>query len=86
MSLRENFNRFYNSLQKSIEDENWYSALVLAVTLPDICCTLDESKVMVSNNKAHINSNEAYIKWFDKYINDYIWEWYKNGRVTETVV
>jgi len=64
MSLRGNFTTFIEALEKSIANENWYSALIVAVTLPDICCSVD-------GTKPDKNSRDPYVKWFDKYIHDF---------------
>lgn len=32
---------FTNAVKNSLEQENWYSALTLALTLPDICGKLE---------------------------------------------
>lgn len=48
------------SLQQSVDDKNWYGALIIALTIPDICSKLENPKE---------NTNKRYPKWFDKYIN-----------------
>ena len=35
--------RFVESIKKSIEEENWYSALSLTLIMPDICSNLENS-------------------------------------------
>lgn len=50
---------FINAVRNSIKEENWYAALTLALTLPDIC-----GKLELENLK----SAKRYIKWFNKYI------------------
>ncbi|ELB2923219.1 hypothetical protein QMT33_002795 [Vibrio alginolyticus] len=54
--------RFIDSIEKSVEDENWYSALYLALTLPDICARLESENGKTSGAK--------YIAWYDKYMLD----------------
>lgn len=52
-------NRFTGAIEMSLQSENWYSALFLAMTLPDICCRL-ETGVKVKGG--------TYEAWFDKYL------------------
>lgn len=79
MNLQKKFQPYYSSLHELIQSENWHGALIVAVTLPDICCTLDGTK---KNN----NSKASYIKWFDKYIDDYILTWYSKEGPAKTAV
>ena len=51
--------RFVESIEKSIETENWYGALTLAITLPDICGRLNNPKW---------GSQKRFEKWFNKYM------------------
>lgn len=67
MNLKDNFEPFSNSLKQAIQDENWYAALITAVTLPDICCTLD-------GTKKGKHSKDPYIVWFNKYVGKYHYE------------
>jgi hypothetical protein len=50
---------YINSVRQSVKNQNWYSALSLAITLPDICGRLESPKLY---------SFERYKKWFDKYM------------------
>lgn len=52
-------NSFLDALEMAIETENWYSALFLALTLPDICGKIDEPTTKSSNR---------YINWYNKYL------------------
>lgn len=47
------------SIENSLQNKNWYSALVLSLILPDICGKIE------GNNKS---SSERYPEWFDKYL------------------
>lgn len=47
-----------NAMMKSCDDANWYGALFLAMTLPDIC---GKCEGLPQNPK-------RYIEWFDKYL------------------
>jgi hypothetical protein len=51
--------RFTNAIQASISSGNWYGALTLALTIPDICGRLE--------NPA-IGSRDRYISWWDRYM------------------
>lgn len=53
--------RFTKAIEKSIENENWYSALTLALTIPDICGR-------ISYPEFEKKSEKRYVKWFDKYM------------------
>ncbi len=62
-TLEIHMGKFIDSIKSAIYQENWYAALTIAVTLPDICCRLD-------GTKPDNYSREPYIKWFDKYVGD----------------
>lgn len=47
------------SIENSLQNKNWYSALVLSLILPDICGKLE------GNNKS---SSERYPEWFNTYL------------------
>lgn len=51
--------RFVTSINKSLQTENWYAALSMALTVPDICGWLVEPKA---------GSQKRYEAWFDKYL------------------
>lgn len=53
--------RFTQAIKKSVESENWYSALTLALTIPDICGRLSYPDLKKKSEK-------RYIKWFNKYM------------------
>lgn len=55
--------QFADAVKKSLEDKNYLAALVTALTLPDICCSLD--------NDTRWTSGQKYAKWFSEYIGDY---------------
>lgn len=52
-------NRFVASIKRSLETENWYAALAMALVLPDICGRLEDPKK---------RSQERYEAWFGKYL------------------
>ena len=60
MDLEDRLRPYCDALDKGIEDENWYLALMAALTLPDICTSLEGSK-----------DKDDYIKWFDTYVIGY---------------
>ncbi len=53
--------RFTQAIDKSIETGNWYSALTLALTIPDICGRLSYPELARKSQK-------RYEKWFDEYV------------------
>ena len=52
---------FIEALEKCIQTENWYGALFIALTLPDIC-----AKIEYPDEKN--SSAKRYIQWFDRYL------------------
>lgn len=57
--LEQRISNFTNAIKKSLENKNWYSALTIALTLPDIIGRLEYPKDQ---------SKERYIRWFDEYL------------------
>ncbi len=51
--------RFINAVRLSLKTENWYSALFVALSLPDICGRIEHPTS---------NSKDRYIAWFSKYL------------------
>jgi len=51
--------RFIDSVESSIQTENWYAALGIALAIPDICGWLENPSK---------KSQERYQDWFDKYL------------------
>jgi hypothetical protein len=51
--------RFTQAIEKSLNEENWYSALTLAIALPDICANV------CSPNEG---SQRRYVKWYNQYM------------------
>ena len=49
------------SIEKSLRDKNWYSALILSLVLPDICGKFED---------AGKSSSQRYPEWFDKYLGE----------------
>lgn len=52
--------RFLKSVEQALADKNWYSALYIALTLPDVCSSL-EAVDGATNGK-------RFAKWFDSYL------------------
>ena len=51
--------RYTKAIEKSLQDENWYAALSLALALPDICanvCSPTEG------------SKTRYVRWYNQYM------------------
>jgi hypothetical protein len=51
--------RFTQAIEKSLNEENWYSALALALALPDICANV------CSPNEG---SQRRYVKWYNQHM------------------
>lgn len=56
---------YVDDIKKALSNELYFPALSLALTLPDIC-----GSVEFSNKQIH----ERYIGWYDKYIGNYLKE------------
>lgn len=54
---------FVEAVRKAIKNKNWYGALFIALTLPDICGKID--------NPRESSSQIRYSKWFEKYMEKY---------------
>ncbi|MCY8499826.1 hypothetical protein [Bacillus atrophaeus] len=57
--LESTIHNFTNAVEKSIEDENWHSALALALALPDICGNLQDPNRSTANK---------YISFFNDFL------------------
>jgi hypothetical protein len=55
----DSMKRFVSAVRSSVENQNWYSALFVALSLPDICGKLE--------NPAKF-SGDRYKDWFEKYM------------------
>ncbi len=53
---------FIKSLHKAIKNCNWYAALFIAISLPDICGKIEYPRK---------ESSVRYADWFDKYLKSY---------------
>ena len=53
--------KILDSIQKSLDNQNWYSALVLSLIVPDICSKLE------GDDKS---SSKRYPDWFNKYLGE----------------
>lgn len=65
-----------NSIKKAIESENYYGALFMALTIPDICASIDNPKEKAKGTR--------YKKWFQdnlkhKYYPDTMLEYTENN-------
>lgn len=54
--------RFVDSIRKAVKDENWFSAIFIALAMPDICGNLEDPSVG--------NVGKKYRKWFNQYLKD----------------
>lgn len=52
--------QFTESIEKSLNSKNYFAALNMALTLPDICCSLEDETRRTSGKK--------YAEWFKKYV------------------
>lgn len=50
---------FVSALKKAIDNENWYGALLIALTIPDICGKIESPKE---------KSGTRYCSWVKKYL------------------
>lgn len=60
MELRKLLSPYCDSIERGIESENWTLSIMAALTLPDICNSLEGKK-----------GGEVYIRWFNKYVTEY---------------
>lgn len=63
MSLSKIFRDYISSIKYSLSVRNWYAALFVSLTIPDIC-----GKYSYPNTNS---SAKRYAQWFDKYVSDY---------------
>ncbi|MGY8705125.1 hypothetical protein RAD16_05200 [Bradyrhizobium sp. 18BD] len=54
---------FIQAARKAVDDQNWYAALALALTLPDIAASLE--------NADGKTSGKRFAAWFDKWMPAY---------------
>jgi DNA-binding ferritin-like protein (Dps family) len=52
--------RFTAAVHQAISNKNWYAALYLSVTLPDICARLESENGKTNQNK--------YVLWYNTYL------------------
>lgn len=52
--------RFTGSVAQALKEKNWYAALYLSLTLPDICARLESKDEKTDSTK--------YIDWYDRYL------------------
>lgn len=57
--IASRISNYTKSIKKSLESENWYAALALALTLPDVCSKLEFPTRIPS---------ARYIDWFNEYL------------------
>jgi hypothetical protein len=58
--LERKIKNFTESYQRLIVEQDYYSALAIGLTLPDICTKVE--------NPEEKNTGKRYIAWFDKYM------------------
>ena len=52
------------SIRKALQEENWYGALFMAITLPDICAYLEHGKANGKNYSSWFENNLTKYKGF----------------------
>lgn len=57
--------RFTSAIRASVREENWFSALFLALAMPDICSTLESPPT----GKRDGGTGRRYRGWFERYLN-----------------
>ncbi|OGK44080.1 hypothetical protein A2957_01300 [Candidatus Roizmanbacteria bacterium RIFCSPLOWO2_01_FULL_38_11] len=53
--------RIIDSVYNAIENENWYAALFVSLSFPDICAALESGET----------SGKKYADWFEKNLSQY---------------
>lgn len=53
--------RFTNAVEAALENGNWYGALAISLTLPDVCGRLETPDDPVG---------KRYVRWFEGFMND----------------
>ncbi|MCD4761634.1 hypothetical protein K8R32_01620 [bacterium] len=53
--------KILQSIENSLKNKNWYSALVLSLILPDICGKFEDN---------NLSSSKRYPEWFEKYLGE----------------
>ncbi|MFJ4711275.1 hypothetical protein [Streptomyces sp. NPDC088785] len=51
---------FFNGLEQAVKGSNWHAALVMALTLPDICVKVSDPERKTSRSR--------YAAWFEVYV------------------
>lgn len=54
--------RFIGAIRKSLETKNWYSALFVTLTMPDVCANISD--------KTNDGNRARYERWFNQYLAD----------------
>lgn len=49
------------AIDKALQDKNWYGALFISLTIPDICGRLQYPK---------LKTGKRYVSWFEKYLKE----------------
>lgn len=65
-------NHLTDSIKQSIQSKNWYSAIAIALTIPDICAKITDG------NKSNASK---YAKWFDNFVGDNYKTNYSKGQL-----
>jgi hypothetical protein len=60
--LVHKIHNFTESLQSALADKNYFSALTLSLTLPDICSKLENPQID--------NTGTRYVLWFNQFLSN----------------
>jgi hypothetical protein len=52
-------NRFSSGIRQAVANQNWFAALYLALTMPDVCGALEDPKA---------GNGARYRSWFERYL------------------
>jgi hypothetical protein len=64
---------FITSGEKSLKDENYWSALSVALMLPSMCSRLEYANNEAYKNRNYFNDKKCYVDWCKSQMNNDIW-------------
>lgn len=69
--LQDNIQPFIDSVKSALNNKNYYAALTVSLTLPDMCSKLENPEGQ---------TKERYINWFEKYLSKRYSDFTDNNR------
>ena len=63
-----------DSIELSLKTENWYSAISVALMLPDICCKATDGEK---------TNGKKYAQWFNEFVGEYYRTSYSEARLAQ---